>query len=132
NTTLSAAWGGSYVNDFVDSGRVKRVYVMGDSPYRMMPDDIDKWFVRAGNGKMVPFSSFASAKWVYGSPRLERFNGLPAMEILGQPAPGRSSGEAMALMEQLASQLPKGMGFDWTGMSWQERMTGQQAPALYA
>ncbi|MBK0678711.1 efflux RND transporter permease subunit [Klebsiella oxytoca] len=132
NTTLSAAWGGSYVNDFVDSGRVKRVYVMGDSPYRMMPDDIDKWFVRAGNGKMVPFSSFASAKWVYGSPRLERFNGLPAMEILGQPAPGRSSGEAMALMEQLASQLPKGIGFDWTGMSWQERMTGQQAPALYA
>ncbi|MFS2223563.1 efflux RND transporter permease subunit [Pantoea sp. B65] len=132
NTTLSAAWGGSYVNDFIDNGRVKRVYVMSDAPYRMMPGDLDHWFVRASNGKMVPFSSFSSAGWVYGSPRLERYNGLPSVEILGQPAPGKSSGEAMALMEQLARQLPDGIGYDWTGMSYQERMTGQQAPALYA
>ncbi|MCP2233516.1 efflux RND transporter permease subunit [Erwinia aphidicola] len=132
NTTLSTAWGGSYVNDFIDSGRVKKVYVMSDAPYRMMPGDLDKWFVRASNGKMVPFASFSSASWVYGSPRLERYNGLPAVEILGQPAPGKSSGEAMAMMEQLAAQLPTGIGFDWTGMSYQERMTGQQAPMLYA
>jgi len=132
NTTLSAAWGGSYVNDFVDHGRVKKVYVMSDAPYRMMPDDMDKWFVRADNGKMVPFASFSTAKWEYGSPRLERYNGLSSVEILGQPAAGKSSGEAMALMEQLAGQLPEGIGYDWTGMSYQERMTGDQAPALYA
>ena len=132
NTTLSSAWGGSYVNDFVDNGRVKKVYVMSDAPYRMMPKDLNDWYVRASNGKMVPFASFSTAKWVYGSPRLERFNGLPAVEILGQPAPGKSSGEAMALMEQLAQQLPTGIGYDWTGMSYQERMSGQQAPALYA
>ncbi|PBI82260.1 multidrug efflux RND transporter permease [Rahnella victoriana] len=132
NTTLSAAWGGSYVNDFVDNGRVKKVYVMSDAPYRMMPDDLNNWFVRATNGKMVPFASFSTAKWVYGSPRLERYNGLSSLEILGQPAPGKSSGEAMALMEQLAGQLPAGMGHDWTGMSYQERMSGEQAPALYA
>ncbi|WP_034912825.1 MULTISPECIES: multidrug efflux RND transporter permease subunit AcrB [Erwinia] len=132
NTTLGAAWGGSYVNDFIDRGRVKKVYVMGEADSRMMPDDINKWYVRASNGSMVPFSSFASAKWQYGSPRLERYNGLPAMEILGQPTPGRSSGEAMDLMEQLASKLPQGIGFDWTGMSYQERLSGNQAPALYA
>jgi len=132
NTTLSSAWGGSYVNDFVDHGRVKKVYVMSDAPYRMMPKDINDWYVRASNGKMVPFASFSTAEWVYGSPRLERYNGLSSLEILGQPAPGKSSGEAMALMEQLAQQLPPGIGFDWTGMSFQERMTGEQAPALYA
>ncbi|ORM71721.1 efflux RND transporter permease subunit [Pantoea rwandensis] len=132
NTTLSSAWGGSYVNDFVDHGRVKKVYVMSDAPYRMMPKDINDWYVRASNGKMVPFASFSTAEWVYGSPRLERYNGLSSLEILGQPAPGKSSGEAMALMEQLAQQLPAGIGFDWTGMSFQERMTGEQAPALYA
>jgi multidrug efflux pump len=132
NTTLSAAWGGSYVNDFVDNGRVKKVYVMSDAPYRMMPDDLNHWFVRAADGQMVPFSSFSTANWVYGSPRLERYNGLPSMEILGQPAPGKSSGDAMALMEQLAAQLPAGIGHDWTGMSYQERMSGQQAPALYS
>ncbi|MDI9222737.1 efflux RND transporter permease subunit [Pantoea sp. EA-12] len=132
NTTLSSAWGGSYVNDFVDHGRVKKVYVMSDAPWRMMPKDINDWYVRASNGKMVPFASFATAEWVYGSPRLERYNGLSSLEILGQPAPGKSSGEAMALMEQLAQQLPSGIGFDWTGMSYQERMTGEQAPALYA
>ncbi|EMI9205377.1 efflux RND transporter permease subunit [Salmonella enterica] len=132
NTTLSTAWAGSYVNDFMDRGRVKKVYVMSDAAWRMMPDDLNNWYVRAGNGKMVPFASFADAQWIYGSPRLERFNGLSSLEILGQPAPGRSSGEAMALMEQLASQLPKGIGHDWTGMSYQERLSGQQAPALYA
>ncbi|WP_275553734.1 multidrug efflux RND transporter permease subunit AcrB [Mixta sp. Marseille-Q2659] len=132
NTTLGAAWGGSYVNDFIDRGRVKKVYVMGRADSRMLPDDINKWYVRASNGEMVPFSAFSSAQWQYGSPRLERYNGLPSMEILGQAAPGRSSGDAMALMEQLASQLPQGIGYDWTGMSYQERLSGNQAPALYA
>ena len=132
NTTLGTAWAGSYVNDFMDNGRVKKVYVMSDAAWRMMPEDLNNWYVRAGNGKMVPFASFADARWIYGSPRLERFNGLSSLEILGQPAPGKSSGEAMALMEQLAAQLPKGIGHDWTGMSYQERLSGQQAPALYA
>lgn len=132
NTTLSSAWGGTYVNDFMDNGRVKKVYVMSDAPYRMMPDDLTQWFVRAANGKMVPFSSFATANWQYGSPRLERYNGLSSIEILGQPAPGKSSGEAMALMESLVHQLPEGIGSDWTGMSYQERLAGDQAPALYA
>ncbi len=120
------------MNDFIDHGRVKKVYVMSDAPYRMMPKDMGDWYVRASNGKMVPFSSFSTAQWVYGSPRLERYNGLSSVEILGQPAAGRSSGEAMALMEQLASQLPDGIGYDWTGMSYQERLSGDQAPALYA
>jgi len=132
NTTLGAAWGGSYVNDFIDRGRVKKVYVMGNVESRMLPGDINKWFVRASNGEMVPFSSFATAKWQYGSPRLERYNGLPSMEILGQPAPGKSSGDAMKLMEELTSKLPAGIGYDWTGMSYQERLSGNQAPALYA
>ncbi|HBV38544.1 MAG TPA: hydrophobe/amphiphile efflux-1 family RND transporter, partial [Erwinia sp.] len=132
NTTLGAAWGGSYVNDFIDRGRVKKVYVMGQADARMLPGDINKWYVRASNGEMVPFSSFASAKWQYGSPRLERYNGLPSMEILGQAAPGKSSGDAMNLMEELASKLPKGIGYEWTGMSYQERLSGNQAPALYA
>ncbi|GLR10139.1 hydrophobe/amphiphile efflux-1 family RND transporter [Mixta theicola] len=132
NTTLGAAWGGSYVNDFIDRGRVKKVYVMGKAESRMLPNDINKWYVRASNGEMVPFSAFSSAQWQYGSPRLERYNGLPSMEIMGQAAPGRSSGDAMALMEQLASKLPQGIGYDWTGMSYQERLSGNQAPALYA
>ncbi|QKJ86209.1 efflux RND transporter permease subunit [Paramixta manurensis] len=132
NTTLGSAWGGTYVNDFIDRGRVKKVYVMGQADSRMLPDDINKWYVRASNGEMVPFSSFSSARWQYGSPRLERYNGLPSMEILGQAAPGKSSGDAMNLMEQLASKLPTGIGYDWTGMSYQERLSGNQAPALYA
>jgi multidrug efflux pump len=132
NTTLGAAWGGSYVNDFIDRGRVKKVYVMGKADSRMLPDDINKWYVRASNGDMVPFSAFSTAHWQYGSPRLERYNGLPSMEILGQAAPGRSSGDAMALMEELAAKLPQGIGYDWTGMSYQERLSGNQAPALYA
>ncbi len=132
NTTIGASWGGSYVNDFIDRGRVKKVYVMGKAVDRMLPSDINKWYVRNSSGTMVPFSAFSSAKWQYGSPRLERYNGLPSMEILGQPAPGKSSGEAMALMEQMAAKLPAGIGYEWTGMSYQERMSGNQAPALYA
>ncbi|MCA1178965.1 MULTISPECIES: efflux RND transporter permease subunit [unclassified Pantoea] len=132
NTTLGAGWGGSYVNDFIDRGRVKKVYVMGQADSRMLPDDISKWFVRNSSGTMVPFSAFSSAKWQYGSPRLERYNGLPSMEILGQAAPGKSSGDAMNLMEELAGKLPSGIGYDWTGMSYQERLSGNQAPALYA
>ncbi len=132
NPTLGAAWGGSYVNDFIDRGRVKKVYVMSEAKYRMLPDDINDWYVRGSDGQMVPFSAFSSSRWEYGSPRLERYNGLPSMEILGQAAPGKSTGEAMAMMEELASKLPSGIGYDWTGMSYQERLSGNQAPALYA
>lgn len=132
NTTIGTALGGSYVNDFIDRGRVKKVYVQADAPFRMLPNDIDNWFVRGSTGQMVPFSSFATAKWEYGSPRLERYNGLPSMEILGQAAPGKSTGEAMDMMEELAAKLPNGVGYDWTGMSYQERLSGNQAPSLYA
>ena len=132
NTTLGSAWGGSYVNDFIDRGRVKKVYVMAEAPYRMLPSDIGNWYVRGSSGQMVPFSAFSTSRWEYGSPRLERYNGLPSMEILGQAAPGKSTGEAMDMMEQLAGKLPTGIGFDWTGMSYQERLSGNQAPALYA
>jgi len=132
NSTIATALGSTYVNDFIDNGRVKKVYAQADAPYRMMPDDINTWYVRNRAGGMVPFSSFSSARWIQGSPRLERYNGLPSMEILGEAAPGKSSGEAMKLMETLASQLPAGVGFDWTGMSYQERLSGNQAPALYA
>lgn len=132
NTTLATAWGGSYVNDFIDRGRVKKVYVMSDAQYRMLPEDIAQWYVRGSNGQMVPFSAFSSSHWEYGSPRLERYNGLPSMELLGEAAPGRSTGEAMDMMEQLAGKLPAGIGYDWTGMSYQERLSGNEAPALYA
>ena len=132
NETISAALGGYYVNDFIDHGRVKKVYVQADAKFRMLPSDVNNMYVRSSNGEMVPFSAFVTSRWVYGSPRLERYNGLPSMEILGEAAPGKSTGEAMALMEQLASKLPSGIGFDWTGMSYQERLSGNQAPALYA
>ncbi|HCB1594956.1 TPA: efflux RND transporter permease subunit [Citrobacter farmeri] len=132
NETISASLGGSYVNDFIDRGRVKKVYVQADAKFRMLPEDINNLYVRSANGKMVPFSAFSTARWVYGSPRLERYNGMPSMELLGEAAPGRSTGEAMALMENLASKLPNGIGHDWTGMSYQERLSGNQAPALYA
>ncbi|MGY2796999.1 multidrug efflux pump [Ewingella americana] len=132
NTTLGASIGGSYVNDFIDRGRVKKVYVQAENKYRMLPSDINNLYVRGSSGQMVPFSAFSTMKWEYGSPRLERYNGLPSMEILGQPAPGKSSGDAMAMMESLASKLPNGIGFDWTGLSYQERLSGNQAPALYA
>lgn len=132
NETISAALGGYYVNDFIDRGRVKKVYVQADAQFRMLPGDINNLYVRSANGEMVPFSTFSSARWIYGSPRLERYNGMPSMELLGEAAPGRSTGEAMSLMENLASQLPNGIGYDWTGMSYQERLSGNQEPALYA
>jgi hydrophobe/amphiphile efflux-1 (HAE1) family protein len=132
NQTIATGLGSTYVNDFIDSGRVKKVYLQGRAENRMLPQDINSWFVRGSSGQMVPFSSFASAHWIYGSPRLERYNGLPSMEILGEATPGKSTGEAMLLMEDLAAKLPTGIGFDWTGMSYQERLSGNQAPALYA
>lgn len=130
NETISASLGGAYVNDFIDRGRVKKVYVQADAKYRMLPEDINSLYVRSANGEMVPFSTFSTARWSHGSPRLERYNGLPSMEILGESAAGKSTGEAMAMMEHLASTLPAGIGYDWTGMSYQERLSGNQAPAL--
>jgi multidrug efflux pump len=132
NDTLSTAWGSSYVNDFIDRGRTKKVYLQADAPFRMQPQDIGKWYVRNRKGELVPFSAFASAHWTYGSPRLERYNGMPSLEILGQPAPGKSTGAAMAAMERLVAKLPGGIGYEWTGLSYQEQLSGAQAPALYA
>jgi len=132
NETLATAWGGSYINDFLDRGRIKKVYLQGDAPSRMTPGDLEKWYVRNKAGDMVPFSAFASAYWAYGSPRLERFNGQPSMEILGQSAPGLSSGEAMQAVEEIMAKLPPGIGYDWSGTSYEERRSGSQAPALYA
>ncbi|WP_434639365.1 multidrug efflux RND transporter permease AcrD [Klebsiella sp. I138] len=132
NNTLQTAWGSSYVNDFMDRGRVKKVYVQSAAPYRMLPDDINLWYVRNSSGTMVPFSAFATSRWQTGSPRLERYNGYSAVEIIGEAAPGISTGTAMNIMEELAQQLPNGFGLDWTAMSYQERLSGAQAPALYA
>jgi multidrug efflux pump subunit AcrB len=132
NNTLSTAWGSTYVNDFVDRGRVKKVYVQAAAPFRMLPGDIDKWYVRNSAGGMVPFTAFATSHWEYGSPRLERYNGNSALEIVGEAAEGVSSGTAMAEMEKIVSQLPTGFGLEWTAMSYQERLSGSQAPALYA
>ncbi|WP_416776691.1 efflux RND transporter permease subunit [Xenorhabdus budapestensis] len=135
NTTLSTMFGGAYINDFIDRGRVKKVYIQANSAFRMLPKDIGKLYVRNYYGEMVPFSAFIDTSkepWIYGPPRLERYNGLPSMEIVGEAARGKSTGDAMALMEKLASQLPPGVGYDWTGMSYQERLSGNQAPALYA
>ncbi len=132
NDTLSTAWGGSYVNDFLDRGRVKKVYLQADAPARMTPEDLERWYVRNAAGAMVPFLAFATARWGYGSPRLERFNGQPSMEILGQAAPGLSSGEAMAAIQELIAKLPPGIGYEWSGTSYEERRSGSQAPALYA
>ena len=132
HTTISAAFGGAYVNDFIQGGRVKRVYAQADAPYRMLPQDLDRLYVRNDRGTMTPFAAFASGHWFQGSPRLERFNSFPSLNIWGGPPPGRSSGEAMQAMEDIASQLPRGFGFDWTGLSYQERMAKSQAPLLYA
>ena len=132
HSTISQAFGSAYVNDFIQGGRVKRVYAQADAPYRMLPRDLEKLYVRNTAGKMVPFSSFASGNWTSGSPRLERFNGFPSMDIWGEPAPGRSSGEAMKAMEDNAAKLPQGIGFEWTGLSYQEKMSSTQAPLLYA
>ena len=132
NNTLSIALGASYVNDFIDRGRVKKVYIQGEPNARMSPEDLQKWYVRNGAGEMVPFSSFAKGEWTYGSPKLSRYNGVEAMEILGAPAPGYSTGDAMAEVERIAGELPDGIGFSWTGMSYEEKLSGSQMPALFA
>jgi len=132
NSAVSIAWGSSYVNDFLDRGRVKRVYVQGQPDSRMNPDDVSKWFVRNDKGDMVPFSAFATGHWAFGSPKLQRYNGVAAVEILGEPAPGRSSGQAMKAIEEIMKQMPPGIGYAWTGLSFEERLSGSQAPALYA
>lgn len=131
NSTLSTAWGSSYVNDFIDRGRVKKVYLQGEAESRMVPEDLNQWYVRNDNGDMVPFSAFASSFWSYGSPRLERYNGFSAMEIQGSAAPGYSTGQAMDEMERLVKQLPNGVASEWSGISYQERASGGQAPLLY-
>ncbi len=131
HNTISAAFGSAYVNDFIQGGRVKRVYVQADAPYRMLPKDLERLYVPNAKGTMTPFTSFATGHWFLGAPLLERFNSFPALNIWGEPAPGRSSGEAMQAMEEIVSKLPKGVGFDWTGLSFQERMTKSQAPLLY-
>lgn len=132
NTTLSVAWGSLYADDFIERARVKKVYIQAEADARMTEMDLNKWFVRNNQGEMVPFSAFTTTSWTYGSPRLERFNGVGAMNIQGAPAPGISTGEAMAEMERLAQDLPAGFGISWTGVSYQERLSGQQAPMLYA
>ena len=132
HNTISAAFGGAYVNDFIKGGRVKHVDIQADAPYRMLPQDLDKLYVRNKEGKMVPYSTFASGKWIFGSPKLERFNAFPSINIWGEPPPGKSSGEAMQAMEELVKKLPEGIGFDWNGLSYQEREAGTQAIPLYA
>jgi hydrophobe/amphiphile efflux-1 (HAE1) family protein len=132
NTTLSSTWGGSYVNDFIDNGRTKRVYLQADAPFRMQPEDLGRWYVRNRTGEMVPFTSFASGHWIYGSPRLERFNGFPTIAIQGEPAPGASSGAALDTIERLARQLPEGMGFEWSGLAYEEKTAGSNVVMLYA
>ena len=132
NSVLSSAMGGTYVNDFLNNGRVKRVYIQGDAPHRMLPQDIAKWSVRNKNGEMVPFSAFSTTHWAYGSPQLLRYNGSPAYEIVGNAAPGVSSGVAMQVVEEILKTMPNGIGYEWTGASLQERQSGAQAPLLYA
>ncbi|MGK5071886.1 efflux RND transporter permease subunit [Janthinobacterium sp. ZB1P44] len=132
NRVLSVGWGSSYVNDFLDRGRVKKVFIQGDASSRMLPEDLNKWFVRNAAGQMVPFSAFATGKWIYASPRLERYEGLPSVEILGTPAPGQSTGAAMNAMEEMVAKLPPGIGMSWTGVSLEERESGSQTPQLYA
>ncbi|HEX8613921.1 MAG TPA: efflux RND transporter permease subunit [Telluria sp.] len=132
NNVLSSSWGGAYVNDFVDRGRVKKVYMQGASDARMAPEDIGKWYARNASGEMVSFSTFATGKWIYASPRLERFNGTPSVNIQGVAAPGFSSGDAMLEMEKLVAKLPPGIGFEWSGVSIEERAAGSQTTMLYA
>jgi hydrophobe/amphiphile efflux-1 (HAE1) family protein len=131
NQTMSVAWGSAYINDFIDQGRVKKVYVQGNQDSRISPEDFDKWYVRNAAGAMVPFSAFATGKWIFGSPKLERYNGIPAIELLGTPAPGYSTGDAMAAVERITAQLPTGIGMAVTGLSYEEKQAGSQGPALY-
>lgn len=132
NAIFSTVWAASYVNDFIDKGRVKKVFVQGEAQYRMLPEDVKNWYVRNSKGEMVPFSAFTSGRWIYGSPRLERYNGVSSLNVIGQGAPGISSGDAMLAVEELIAKLPAGIGYQWTGMSFQERESGNQAPLLYA
>jgi len=132
HNTISTEFGSGYVGDFIKGGRVKHVDIQADAPYRMLPSDLESLYVRNNAGKMVPYSAFASGHWAYGSPKLERYNAFPSINIWGEAAPGRSSGEAMQAMEDIASKLPKEIGFDWTGLSYQERQAGTQAAPLYA
>ena len=131
NATLGVAWGGRYIDDFIDRGRIKRVYLQADAPFRMKPEDFNQWYVRNSAGSMVPVSAFATSRWQYGSPRLERYNGISAVNVNGQAAPGISSGAAMAEVENLVAKLPKGFSVEWTGQSYQERAAGAQTPMLY-
>jgi HAE1 family hydrophobic/amphiphilic exporter-1 len=131
HNTISAAFGSAYVNNFIQAGRVKRVYVEADASYRRLPSDLEKIYVRNNAGNMVPFTSFASTRWTTGSPRLERFNGFPSMNIQGEPAPGRSTGEAMSAFEEIVTRLPQGIGYDWQGVSYQEQMASTQKAPLY-
>jgi hydrophobe/amphiphile efflux-1 (HAE1) family protein len=131
NASLSTVWGSTYVNDFIDRNRVKRVLMQGDAPFRMLPEDVNRWYVRNAEGGMVPFSAFASAEWKLGSPKLERFNGAPSLSILGEPSPGHSSGEAMREIEKMAKALPPGIGVAWAGLSFEERSSGSKSTALY-
>jgi multidrug efflux pump len=132
NTVLSSCFGSAYVNNFVNGNRVQRVIVQLDAAFRMKPDDIGKLYVRNNSGKMVPLAAVTTLKWSYGSPNLQRYNGFPSVEIVGTPAPGHSTGEAMTAMEGVAKQLPDGIGYQWTGQSYEERLSGSQAPMLYA
>ncbi len=132
NSVLSTAWGSSYVNDFMDRGRIKKVYMQGEAESRTTPEDINKWYVRNSDNQMVPFSSFATGEWQYGSPTLTRYNSLSSMNLQGNAAPGFSTGQAMAAMEQMIAKLPKGISYEWTGLSLEEKKSGAQAPMLYA
>jgi hydrophobe/amphiphile efflux-1 (HAE1) family protein len=132
NDTLNTAWGSEYINDFIDRGRVKHVFMQADAPFRSAPEDLNAWYVRTATGTMAPFSAFATSQWTFGPTSLARYNGVPAYEINGQSAPGISSGTAMKEVESLLAKLPVGVGHEWTGLSYEERMSGAQAPSLYA
>jgi multidrug efflux pump len=132
NNTLSVAWGGAYINDFIDRGRVKKVYLQANADARMVPEDLGKLYARNGSGQMIPFSTIASGEWTFGSPRLERYNGVSSVNIQGMPAPGHSSGDAMREMETMIAKLPPGIGYQWTGLSVEERAAGSQTPMLYS
>ena len=132
SNTVKDAWGSAYIDQFIDNGRVKRVFIQGVANSRMLPQELGQWYVRNTSGSMVPFSAFATAHWTYGPPKLERYNGKPSIEILGKPAAGYSTGQAIQVMEALAKQMPEGIGYQWTGLSYEQQRSGSQAPALYA
>ncbi len=132
NAVLSATWGSAYINDFIDRGRTKRVFMQGDAPYRMQPSDLRRWYVRNASNEMVPFSSFATGRWQFGPPKLDRFNGFAAMTIQGEAAPGRSTGDALSVMDEIANELPAGFAHEWYGLAYEERIAGAGAPLLYA